>query len=60
MKIKIEYDYWGDDCRAFTIVDGWAEVALSQISFEDAKEKLLKKVAKHIKREIPETEEVEI
>ena len=60
MKIKIEYDYFGYDYRAFVIIGGRPEVALSEVSFEDAKKQLIEKIQKPQRENPPEPEEVEI
>jgi len=60
MKIRIEYDFSGSEYRAVTFVDRECFVALSDTSFEEAKEKLLKKVKNFKKIAPPKPEEIEI
>ena len=60
MKIKIEYDYWGNDFRAFTYFKEAVAVGLSDVSFEDAKKQLIEFIKGEQKETPPKPEEVEI
>jgi hypothetical protein len=60
MKIKIEYDYWGRMYRAFCRVDGTVEFGLSDVSFEEAKGKVLETLRQQKTETPPEPEEVEL
>ena len=67
MKITISYDYIQSNDFPFTVKafneDGYVEAKVSDISFDDAKSKLMESLRTKIERVppiIPESEEIEL
>ena len=64
MKIKIEYENGSNKnfpYQASVLLNDTSFVSISEVSFEDAKEQLIKKIKRSFdKKDVPEPEEVEI